>query len=148
MLPNYKERMADVISMLDKQKEMRKQLADVKDRNMSKQIETQARQVVNQKALNEVFDSFMHKEYQDDQIGDLEGDEGIDPLAFIEGEEVEEVEIDEEKKEQLGEEEMYDYGELSDMDDMMESNSMIGMSNADKLEMKHAQDNVMIPHQH
>jgi hypothetical protein len=48
----------------------------------------------------------MNKEYQDDQIGDLEGDEGVDPLAFIEGEEGEE-----------GEPDFYDYGDLSDMDD-------------------------------
>jgi hypothetical protein len=34
----------------------------------------------------------MDKEYKDEQIGDLEGDEGVDPLAFIEGEEGEEGE--------------------------------------------------------
>jgi hypothetical protein len=46
----------------------------------------------------------MDREYNEDQIGDLEGDEGIDPLAFIEGEE------------QDGEEDLYDYGDLSDGD--------------------------------
>ena len=39
---------------------------------------------------------------------------------------------------------MYDYGELSDMEDVMESNSVMEMSNADKIELKKAQDNVII----
>jgi hypothetical protein len=30
--------------------------------------------------LDDVFKAFMQKEYKDDQIGDLEGDEGVDPL--------------------------------------------------------------------
>jgi hypothetical protein len=29
----------------------------------------------------------MDKEYKDEQIGDLDGDEGVDPLNFIEDEE-------------------------------------------------------------
>ena len=46
--------------------------------------------MVNQKDLDDVFKVFMTKEYKDEQIGDLEGDEGVDPLAFIEAEEIEE----------------------------------------------------------
>lgn len=30
----------------------------------------------------------MNKEYQDDQIGDLYGDEGVDPLGYIEDEDI------------------------------------------------------------
>lgn len=48
----------------------------------------------------------MNKEYTDEKIGDLEGDEGVDPLAFIEGEEGED-----------GEQDFYDYGSLSDGDE-------------------------------
>ena len=55
----------------------------------------------------------MDKEYKDEQIGDLEGDEGVDPLAFVQ------------EQEEAGaagkgddEEELYDYGELSDGDEM------------------------------
>jgi len=65
----------------------------------------------------------------------LEGDEGVDPLAFIEGEEGEE-----------GEPDFYDYGDLSDMDDdtqsMRQSQKMT--SNADMLEQKLMADNMMI----
>ena len=67
------------------------------------EVEAQAKGAVNQKALDEVFQAYMNKEYTDDKIGDLEGDEGIDPLAFIEEEEGQE-----------GEPDFYDYGSLSD----------------------------------
>ena len=71
MLENYKERMADVVAMLDKQKEVRaKGLAEGK---RADQIDAEARKVVNQTALDEVFTAFMDKEYKDEQIGDLEG---------------------------------------------------------------------------
>ena len=63
--------MADVVAMLDKQKEVRaKGLAEGK---RADQIDAEARKVVNQTALDEVFTAFMDKEYKDEQIGDLEG---------------------------------------------------------------------------
>ena len=49
----------------------------------------------------------MDKEYKDEQIGDLDGDEGVNPLNFI-GEDGELQEDDDE--------DMIDYGELSDGD--------------------------------
>ena len=45
----------------------------------------------------------MNTEYKDEQIGDIEGDEGVDPMQFIEDED-----------------DMLDYGELSDGDMMSE----------------------------
>ena len=50
-------------------------------------IDFQARKLVNQKQYDDVFATYLEKEYHDDQIGDLEGDPGVDPLAFIEEEE-------------------------------------------------------------
>jgi len=48
----------------------------------------------------------MEKEYKDEQIGDLDGDEGVHPMA-----------TGEDLAEQLGDEdELYDYGELTDGD--------------------------------
>ena len=35
-------------------------------------MEEDAKKAVNQKALDDVFAAYMHKEYADDQIGDLE----------------------------------------------------------------------------
>ena len=52
----------------------------------------------------------MTKEYQDEQIGDLEGDEGVDPLAMLEADEMEE-------REAVDEDGLYDYGDLSDGDE-------------------------------
>ena len=54
----------------------------------------------------------MNKEYQDDQIGDLYGDEGVDPLGYIEDEDiVERNAVDEEEGDML------DYGSMSDGDE-------------------------------
>jgi len=39
-----------------------------------------------QKVLDDMFAAYMDKEYNDDQIGDLEGDEGVDPLNFADQE--------------------------------------------------------------
>lgn len=120
MIANYKDQMKDVIAMLDKQNELRKL-------GNTKQIESEAKQAVNQKQLDDVFNAFLVKEYQDDQIGDLE-DEVIDPMDVIGNESGEE-------------DDMLDYGELSD-GDMAPSN--LGPSQADLLEAKHAQDSEMI----
>ena len=122
MIPNYKEKMADVVAMLDKQNEIRQTAVDVKNPKEAKAIEQEARKAVNQKALDEVFTSFLNKEYQDNEIGDLEEQVQVDPLAFIEGEEAKEDEQD-----------FYDYGELSDGDEIP-AGSTIGMSQADKME--------------
>lgn len=54
----------------------------------------------------------MDKEYKDEQIGDLEGDEGVDPLAFI----TEQEEAGAAGKDD--DEELEDYGELTDGDEM------------------------------
>ena len=127
MIENYKEKMAGVIAMLDKQEEIRKD-AISKGQMRSDEVEAKAKKAVNQKALDEVFQAYMNKEYTDDKIGDLEGDEGVDPLAFIEGEEDEE-----------GEPDMYDYGSVSDGDEAthsMMSQSAKMTSRADMLEAK------------
>lgn len=130
MIENYKEKMADVIAMLDKQEEIRK---DAISKGVKPQdVEKEAKKAVNQKALDEVFASYLNKEYQDDQIGDLEGDEGVDPLAFIEGEEGEEGD----------EQDFYDYGDLSDGGSQIPSQKMT--SNADMLEQKLMMDNHVI----
>jgi len=74
----------------------------------------------------------MNKEYQDDQIGDLYGDEGVDPLGYIEDEdEVERNAVDEE-----GEDDMLDYGSMSDGDE--KASNMTGQypSTMSKLELK------------
>lgn len=75
MIPNYKERMAHVIAMLDKQNEIRKVQASTKQEK--KVIEAEAKAAVNQRDLDEVFNAFLGKEYTDDQIGDLEGDQDL-----------------------------------------------------------------------
>ena len=67
----------------------------------------------------------MNNEYKDEQIGDLEGDEGVDPMQFIEDEE-----------------DMIDYGELSDGDEIQMSE--IRPSQQDLLEEKLMQDNAVI----
>ena len=66
-------------------------------------IEKEAIKAVDQGALDEVFKSYMDNEYKDEQIGDLEGDGGVDPMQFIDDED-----------------DMLDYGELSDGDMMSE----------------------------
>jgi len=66
---------------------------------------------VNQGALDDVFAAFMHKEYKDEQIGDLEGDEGIDPLAFIDD--------DSDRAAKDDDQDDIDYGELTDGDDII-----------------------------
>ena len=43
-------------------------------------IEKEAIKAVDQGALDEVFKSYMDNEYKDEQIGDLEGDGGVDPM--------------------------------------------------------------------
>ena len=124
MIPNYKEKMADVIAMLDKQNEIRKKIQQEKiDNKTAQKIEKEAMKAVNQNALDEVFKQFMNNEYKDEQIGDLEGDEGVDPMQFIQDED-----------------DMIDYGELSDGDEMSE----IRPSQQDLLEEKLMQDNVVI----
>lgn len=70
----------------------------------------------------------MQKEYKDDQIGDLEGDEGVDPLQFIE-------------ENENDEQEFYDYGDLSDTDDIV---SNAKMSKMDMIEQKQIEDNQII----
>ncbi len=37
-----------------------------------------------------MFDQYLYNEYKDEQIGDLEGQPGLDPLDFIEDDEEEE----------------------------------------------------------
>ena len=78
----------------------------------------------------------MNKEYAEDQIGDLEGDEGVNPLAFIEGEEGEGDEDGD-----------IDYGELTDGDEMSEMKSQQMMnptSSMSKLEQKQELDKHII----
>lgn len=69
----------------------------------------------------------MEKEYKDEQIGDLEGDRGVDPLAYLEELDEEEAAADPAKltskeikpgDEGEDEQEYYDYGELSGSDVM------------------------------
>ena len=85
MIENYKERMADVIAMLAKQEEIRKEAV-----YYGKKVnESEVKKAVNQKQLDDVFLAYMDKEYKDEQIGDLDGDEGVDPLGLIEGDEEE-----------------------------------------------------------
>jgi len=115
MIPDYKDRMADVIAQLDKQNEIRKIAAETGV--TGSKTEKEAKKAVNQKDLDDVFKSFMNKEYTDDQIGDLYGDEGVDPLGYIEDEDiVERNAVDEE------EEDMLDYGSMSDGGDDKISN--------------------------
>jgi hypothetical protein len=54
MIPNYKEQMADVVAMLDKQKEIRK-AAEGKTLKEAQASEKEAVKAVNQKALDQVF---------------------------------------------------------------------------------------------
>jgi hypothetical protein len=129
LIPNYKEKMADIIALLDKQNEMRN-AAENKGKRIH-EVEKQVKQVVNQKELDAVFKQYLANEYQDDQIGDLEGDEGVNPLNFI-GEDGELLEGEGD------EEDAYDYGELTDGD--METGSQVPMSNMDMLEAKQLQD--------
>lgn len=129
MIPNYKEKMADVIAMLDKQNEIRKNAQENKDMKEAQQMEKMAKKAVDQKALDEVFGAFMQREYKDEQIGELEN-EVIDPLAFIEGEENRHGEEPDE----------FEYGELSDG----ECPSNAGPSNADIMEQRQIEDSNMI----
>ena len=77
----------------------------------------------------------MEKEYKDEQIGDLDGDEGVHPMA-----------TGEDLAEQLGDEdELYDYGELTDGDMCdPDARSQVPLSNLDLLEAKQAQDKEII----
>ena len=63
MIPNYKEKMADVIAMLDRQNEIRMKAGAAGSKKQAIQFEEEAKQAVNQQALDEVFASFMTKEY-------------------------------------------------------------------------------------
>lgn len=129
MIENYKEKMADVIAMLAKQQEIREDAIALGIK--PKEVETKAKEAVDQKQLDDVFAAYMDKEYKDEQIGDLDGDEGVDPLALIKGEEGDEPEF-------------YDYGsELSDMPEDMKSSEQ-PMSNMDMLEQKIAMDQQVI----
>ena len=74
----------------------------------------------------------MNKEYQDDQIGDLYGDEGVDPLGYIEDEDiVERNAVDEE-----GQDDMLDYGSMSDGDEKLSNMTGNYPSTMSKLEVK------------
>jgi len=78
-----------------------------------------------------VFAAYLAKEYKDEQIGDLEGDRGVDPLAFLE--EMEDGEAAAESAKPTGQpsqaagaaeeqdKDFYDYGELSDGDEEAEA---------------------------
>lgn len=127
MIENYKERMADVLQMLEKQEEFKKDAALAGKRQDV--IDVQARKLVDQKQYDDVFATYMEKEYHDDQIGDLEGDPGVDPLAFIEEEEERAGDPAKssafpgnagEAKEEQDDDEFIDYGELTDGDEMDE----------------------------
>ena len=114
MIPNYKEKMAGVIALLEKQEEMRKQAQLAKEaKNVKKEIEVEKelKKMVNQKDLDDVFASYMQKEYQDEQIGDLEGDEGVNPLHFIN-----DIEGEGEEHKEGEDPDVYDYGDLSEGD--------------------------------
>ena len=64
MIEGYKERMADVIAMLDKQKEfMLKAQAEGQKADV---IDKEAKKIVDQKQLDDVFLAFMDKEYKDE----------------------------------------------------------------------------------
>ena len=64
MIEGYKERMADVIAMLDKQKEfMLKAQAEGQKAHV---IDKEAKKIVDQKQLDDVFLAFMDKEYKDE----------------------------------------------------------------------------------
>lgn len=141
MIENYKERMANVIQMLEKQEEFKKEAAQAGQR--PDVIAAQARSLVNQKQYDDVFAAYMEKEYKDEQIGDLEGDAGVDPLAFLEEMDASEAAADparlasQEPKPTAGgkdEEEYFDYGELTDGDESV----------PDALEQKQMLDNEMI----
>lgn len=135
MLENYKERMADVLQMLEKQEEFKKEAALAGKRQDV--IDFQARKLVNQEKYDDVFAAYLEKEYHDDQIGDLEGDPGVDPLAFLEEEEERAEDPAKsaalpgnagEAKEEEDDDEYVDYGELTDGDEM------------DEMEAKQVQD--------
>lgn len=125
MLDSYKERMAGVLEMLEKQEEFKKEAAQAGKRQDV--IDVQARKLVNQKQYDDVFAAYLEKEYNDDQIGDLEGDPGVDPLAFIEEEEERAEDLAKAPtlpgnagatKEEEDDDEYIDYGELTDGDEM------------------------------
>lgn len=126
MLENYKERMAHVIEMLEKQEEFKKEAVQSGQRRDV--VDVRARNLVNQKQYDDVFAAYMAKEYKDEQIGDLEGDRGVDPLAYLEElEDEESAAADPAKRappqlkpdaEGEEEEEYFDYGELTDGDEM------------------------------
>ena len=92
------------------------------------QIQKEVKGLVNQNQLDTVFAAYMEKEYQDNQIGDLQDDEGVNPQIEAPGG-------------QLAEEEYFDYGELSDGDfEVQPEGEKQPMSQADMLEFKMQQD--------
>ena len=50
------------------------------------QVEKQVKDIVNSKDHNDVFASYFNNEYNDNQIGDLEGEDGLLPLNLNEDE--------------------------------------------------------------
>tara|TARA_B110000285_G_C15114671_1_gene613340 strand:+ start:1417 stop:1653 length:237 start_codon:yes stop_codon:yes gene_type:complete len=78
----------------------------------------------------------MNKEYTDDQIGDLEHDPGIDPLGYIEDDDI----VERNAKDEDGEDDMLDYGSMSDGEDDKKSNFTGSQypSTMSKLEVKQA----------
>ena len=94
-IENYKERMEGVLAMLEKAEEF-KGAAAAEGQKQSK-VDNAAKGIVNQSELDAVFGNYMQAEYADDQIGDLEGQ--MDDVEDL-----------------LADEEVEDYGELSDME--------------------------------
>jgi len=82
--------------------------------------------------LDDVFKAFMNKEYTDDQIGDLEGDEGVDPLGYIEDEDI----VERNAKDENEEDDMLDYGSMSDGDEKLSNMTGNYPSTMSKLEVK------------
>lgn len=64
MIENYKDRMAHVIQMLEKQEEFKKEAAQTGQR--LDVIDAQARSLVNQKQYDDVFAAYLEKEYKDE----------------------------------------------------------------------------------
>ena len=82
--------------------------------------------------MDDVFKAFMNKEYTDDQIGDLEGDEGVDPLGYIEDEDI----VERNTKDENEEDDMLDYGSMSDGDEKLSNMTGNYPSTMSKLEIK------------
>ena len=73
----------------------------------------------------------MNKEYTDDQIGDLEDDEGVNPLGYTEDEDI----IERNAKDE-DEDDMIDYGSLDDEDEIKSNMTGNYPSTMSKLELK------------